>query len=405
MRDALRERVTASIDAHAAEIIDVADQIHQRPELGFQERFASQLLAHALGRHGFAVEYPTGGVDTAFRATRCGNAPAPTIAVLAEYDALPGIGHGCAHNLIAASGLAAAFGLEPIMDQVDGTFQVIGTPAEEGGGGKIALIEAGVFTGVDAALMVHHDGDRTTTATTYPGGTCLAVATLGFAFHGRAAHAAGDPYNGANALNGVIKLFTGIDAMRQHVRSDARIHGIITHGGDAPNVVPHYAAARFLLRAADRDYVDVLEEKVRKIAEGAALMTQTTVEITREGPTFYDMRPSYVVGRRYEENMRAMGLEITAQRQPARGPYSTDFGNVSYLMPAVTGSFAISREPIPGHSPQVVAAACSDFGHQQLLKVAQAMALTALDLYLEPPLLAQAKDEHEHWRERYEERR
>lgn len=405
VRAELRQQAIAAIDAQAAKIVGVADQIHKRPEIGFQERFASQLLADSLGSHGFAVEYPIGGLDTALCATKRGQATGPTIAVLAEYDALPGIGHGCGHNLIAASGLAAAIGVGAVMDQLAGTFQVIGTPAEEGGGGKIALIDAGVFTGVDAALMVHHAGDHTSSATSYPGDTCLAVSTLGFAFHGKAAHAAHDPYNGANALNGVIKLFTGIDAMRQHIKADARIHGIITHGGDAPNVVPHYAAARFLLRAADRDYVDVLEEKVRKIAEGAALMTETTVEITREAPTFYDMRPSYVLGRRYEENMRAVGMEITAQSQPARGPYSTDFGNVSYLMPAVTGSFAISHEPIPGHSPQVVAAAGSEFGYQQLLKVAQAMTLTALDLFLDPDLLVRAQDEHEHWTARYEDKR
>jgi amidohydrolase len=400
-RAALGQEAIAAIAAHATEVGGLADQIHQRPEIAFQERFASQLLADALTRHDFEVEYPVGGVDTALRATKQGKGPGPTIAVLAEYDALPGIGHGCAHNLIAASGLAAAIGLGPLMDQIDGAFQVIGTPAEEGGGGKIVLIDAGIFADVDAALMVHHNGDRTSAPTSYPAGTCLAVATLGFAFHGKAAHAAGDPHNGANALNGVIKLFTGIDALRQHIKPDARIHGIITHGGDAPNVVPHYAAALFLLRAADRDYLDTLEAKVRNIAEGAALMTETTVAITHEGPTFYDMRPSYVLGRRYEEHMRAVGLEITTPNAPARGSYSTDFGNVSYLMPAVTGSFAISHEPIPGHSPQVVAAARSALAHQQLLKVSQAMTLTALDLFLDADLLAQASDEHAHWTVRY----
>jgi amidohydrolase len=401
-REALRRRAVAAIDEHAAAIVEVADQIHQRPEVGFQERFASRLLADALGQRGFAVEYPVGGVATAYRATRAGAGAGPTIAVLAEYDALPGIGHGCGHNLIAGSGLAAAIALGPLMERLDGTFQVIGTPAEEGGGGKILLIDAGVFAGVDAALMIHHGGDRTGCGTAYPGGTCLAVSHLGFAFHGRPAHAAGDPETGANALNGVIKLFTGIDALRQHIRDDARIHGIITHGGDAPNVVPHHAAAQFFLRAADRDYLDALEGRVRRIAEGAALMTETRVEIERVSPTCYDMRPSYLLAGRYEDNMRAVGLEPTPQPRPARGAYSTDFGNVSYLMPAVTGSFAISREPIPGHSQQVVDAACSEFGHAQFLKVSKAMALTALDFFLDPALLAAATEEHAHWAERYE---
>jgi amidohydrolase len=395
MSDELRDRIASAIDEHAPGIISVADQIHKRPEIGFQEVFASQLLADSLRQQGFEVEKPLGGLETAFRATKRGRGPGPTVAVLAEYDALPGIDHGCGHNLIAGSGLAAAIGLGQIMDQIDGTFQIIGTPAEEGGGGKAILIDAGVFENVDAALMVHHAGDKTGSATSYPGGTCLAVSPIDFVFHGKPAHAAGDPYNGANAL-------TGIDAMRQHVRTDARIHGIITHGGDAPNVVPHRAAASFFIRAGDRAYLEQLVEKVRNIAQGAALMTETTVEITQPAPTCYDMRPSYPIGRVYEENMRRVGMEVNARDQRERGPYSTDFGNVSYIVPSVTGSFAINRTPIPGHSQQVVDASCSEFGYDQLLKVSTAMALTAYDLFTDAELLAQAKEEHARWSEIYE---
>lgn len=402
IREKLREQVATAIDEHGPGIINVSDQIHKKPEIGYQERFASQLLADQLRKEGFAVEKPLGGLETAFRATKRGKGPGPTIAVLAEYDALPNLGHGCGHNLIGASGLAAAIGLGQIMNQIDGTFQIIGTPAEEGGGGKVKLIDAGVFEDVDAALMVHHAGPFTGSATQYPGGTCLAVSHMDFEFHGKPAHAAGDPYNGANALNGVIKLFTGIDAMRQHIKEDARIHGIITHGGDAPNVVPHYAAAKFFVRAADRDYLKVLEDKVRRIAEGAAMLTETTVEIRHAEPTCYDMRPSYVIGRIYEENMRKAGMEVNARDQGRRGPYSTDFGNVSYVVPSVTGSFAISHGMIPGHSQQVVDASCSEFGYEQLLKVSTAMALTAFDLLTDPALVAAARDEHAHWTELYE---
>lgn len=408
-REQLAGQVTAAIHMHEREIVDVALSIHARPETAFEEHFASGLLAEALRRHGYEVEQPVGGVATALRATRrdaSGSAEdgggGPTIAVLAEYDALPGIGHGCGHNLIAASALAAAIGLGAVMDRLNGTFQVIGTPAEEAGGGKISLIEADVFAGVDAALIVHHAGDVTGAAAAYPAGTSLAVADLAFTFHGRPAHAAVDPWDGANALNAVIKLFTGIDALRQHIRPDARIHGIITHGGDAPNVVPHLASAEFYVRAADLAYVRTLEDKLRRIAEGAALMTETTVEITQVSPTYYDMRPSYTLGRRYNEHMRAAGLEVNAGTRGERGSFSTDFANVSYLMPAVNGSFAISQTPIRGHSQEVVDAACSQYGLAQLLKVSQAMALTALDLFTDPPLLAEARDEHTHWAERYE---
>jgi amidohydrolase len=401
-REALRQRVMAAIDEHAAEITDVAQQIHDQPELGYEERFAAGLLVEALRRHGMDVEAPVGGVETAFRAIKRGGAgDGATVAVLAEYDALAGIGHGCGHNLIAASGLASAIALAPLMEQISGVFQVIGTPAEEGGGGKIRLIDAGVFEGVDAAVMVHHAGDRTVAPQEYPGGTCLAITQLDFEFHGQPAHSAGDPWKGANALNGVIHLFTGIDALRQHIKSEARIHGIITHGGDAVNVVPHRASASVGIRAGSRAYLETLVEQVRHIAEGAALMTGTTVAITQPEPTYLDERPSYVIGRRYTENMRAAGMEISPEHKE-RGSYSTDFGNVSYLMPAASGSFAISREAIPGHSQAVAAAAISEYGFQQTLKVSKALALTALDLLTDPALLAAAKDEHAHWAERYE---
>jgi amidohydrolase len=398
----LGQRVIAAIEEHRQEIIEVAREIHAHPETAFEEHFASKLLVGALRRHGFEVEYPVGGLETAFRATKSGKGKGPTVAVLAEYDALPGLGHGCGHNLIAASGLATAIGLGPLMEQLDGTFMVIGTPAEEAIGGKVMLIDAGVFEGVDAALMVHHAGDKTGAPTRYASGTSLAVTELTFAFSGKSAHAAADPWEGANALNAVIRLFIGIDALRQHIRPEARIHGIITHGGDAPNVVPHYATAVFLIRAPSRDYVQVLEEKVRKVAQGAALMTETTVEITQQGLSYYDMRPSYVLGRRYAEHMREVGMEVNTGDQGTRLSASTDFANVSYLMPAVTGSFAISRVPIRGHSQEVVDASCSEYGLEQVLKVSQAMALTALDLFTEPEWVAEAKDEHVHWAERYE---
>ena len=390
-----RQRIVDAIEANRQAIIEVAETIRQNPEIAYQEREASALLASKIGELGYEVEREAGGLETAFRASLHGRGEGPIIAVLAEYDALPGIGHGCGHNLIAGSGYAAAIGLQAVMGEINGIFEVIGTPAEEAGGGKIQLADAGIFNDVDAALMVHHAGDRTGAPTGYPDGTNLAVSTLDFEFYGKPAHAAGDPYNGVNAVNAVIKLFTGIDALRQHVTMDARIHGIITHGGDAANVVPHYAAAQFFVRAGSRDYLEELVEKVSNVARGAALITGCEVKITQR-ETCYDMRPSYVVGRQYLSNMKEVGLEIN-QRPSGRGMYSTDFGNVSYLLPAATGSFAISHEPIPGHSQQVVDASGSDFGYDQLIKVSKAMALTAFDLMTDADLLADAKVEHQNW--------
>jgi amidohydrolase len=398
-REELRQRIVEAIDAHRDEIVAVGEEIRLNPEIGYQEVKASQLLASAIREYGYEVEQPAGGLETAFVASKHGYKDGPHVAVLAEYDALAGIGHGCGHNLIGASGLAAAIGMTAVMDELPGVFEVIGTPAEEGGGGKIKMERAGIFDDVDAALMVHHAGNRSGAASQWPGGTCNALTQFKLEYFGQPAHAAADPYNGVNALNAVIEFFKGVDALRQHVPMETRIHGIITHGGDAVNVVPKYASAELLVRAPSVEGVSSVMEKVRKVAEGAALMTGCEYKLT-EGELHPDMRPSYEIGRRYTENMREMGMEINARAE--RGMHSTDFGHISYKMPAVTGSFAISHEPIPGHSQQVVDASGSEYGYEQLIKVSKAMALTAFDLLTEPELLAQAKDEHDHWTERYE---
>lgn len=397
----LRERVCAAIERERDHLVEVAETIRVNPELGYEERMASKLLADHLREAGFEVEQPYKGLETAFRAVRKGaRGDGPTVAILAEYDALAGIGHGCGHNLIGGSGLASAIGLDAVMDEIGGTFIIMGTPAEEGGAGKVRIAEQGGFEGVDAALMIHHAGDKTGAPLSWPDGTCLAVTDIAFEFFGKPAHAAADPYNGVNALNAIIKTFTGIDALRQHMVMDARIHGIITNGGEATNVVPKYARGEFLVRAATMSYVEELTEKVRNIARGAALMTGCELKIT-EGTMHADMRPSYVLGRRYHEHMQTVGLDTSHNRE-GRGMHSTDFGHVSYMLPSVTGSFAISKTPIPGHSQQVVDASGSEFGYDQFIKVSTAMALTALDILTDPAMSKEAWEEHRQWEQLYE---
>lgn len=399
-REEQRQRIKDAIAREQEHIVEVSETIRQNPELGYEEVMASQLLADHLVEAGFDVEKPYGGLETAFRATRRGVRPGPTVAVLAEYDALAGIGHGCGHNLIAGSGLATAIGLGEVMDEIGGTFVIIGTPAEEGGGGKIKLLETGAFEDIDAALMIHHSGDRSGAPLNWPTGTCLAVQDFSFEYFGKPAHSAGDPYNGVNALNAVIHLFTGIDALRQHVTMPTRIHGIITHGGDAVNVVPKYASASIMVRSDTVGYLNQVIEKVKGVSEGAALMTGCELKITEE-PLHYDMRSSYVLGERYDENMREAGIDLS-HRPEGRGMHSTDFGNVSYVVPSVTGSFAISHDPIPGHSQQVVDASGSEFGYDQFIKASTAMALTAYDILTDPDLSSSAWDEHNNWSNLYE---
>jgi amidohydrolase len=390
-REELRQRIVDAIEARRDEIIEVAETIRLNPEVGYEEYMASELLAGKIRELGFEVEKPAGGLETAFRASKHGRADGPIVAVLAEYDALAGLGHGCGHNLIAGSGLATAIGMNAVMDELSGIFEVIGTPAEEGGAGKVKMAETGVFEDVDAALMIHHGGNQTNAPVGYPEGTCLAIAHIDLEYFGQTAHAGADPYNGRNALNGVIKFFTGVDALRQHVPMETRLHGIITHGGDAANVVPGYASAKYFIRATTKERVEDVVEKVKKVAEGAALMTQTEVKIT-EYPTCYDLRSNYTIGRRYQQNMEETGMEITTGDR-GRGYYSTDFGNISHMMPSATGTFAISMTPIPGHSQEVIDASGSEFGYDQFIKVSKAMALTAFDLLYEPELLISAKEE------------
>ncbi len=396
-RAALAREVLAAIDRERDAILGVADTIHARPELAMEEHFAAGLLADTAERYGYAVERGVGGLETAFRARRRGAGDGPTVALLAEYDALPGLGHACGHNLIAGSTLAAAVGLAAVLDRLPGEVQFVGTPAEEAKGGKVLMVDAGVFDGVDAALSSHHAGDATHVAVDPPQGTCLAVSHVRFAYHGKTAHAASDPHEGINALNAVIHLFVGLDALRQHVTPDVRIHGIITDGGQAPNIVPEFAAADFYFRAASREGVaDVLARGVR-VAEGAAAMTGATLEVTHPTPAYDDVRPNYALGRLLRGKLDAAGLEERdpqgRRSQNGPGPYSTDLGNVSRRVPTATISFAISETPIRGHSVEVVEGSISALGRENALRTGKALALAAVDLLADPTHLAEARTE------------
>ncbi|HVL23231.1 MAG TPA: amidohydrolase [Thermomicrobiales bacterium] len=394
----LAGRVAAAIERERETILHVADTIHQNPELGREEHQAAELLATTIATYGFEVERGSGGMDTAFKARKRGKSGGPVIAFLAEYDALPGLGHGCGHNLIAGSNLAAAIGLGEVIGELAGEVQLIGTPAEENYGGKVTMIRNGAFDDVDVALSSHHGGHRTGVAVAFPEGTCLAVTPRIFRYHGKTAHAAMDPHKGINALNAVIHLFTGIDALRQHVTPDVRIHGIITHGGEAPNVVPDFAEAHFLIRGASRAIVNDVIAKVEKIAEGAALMTGARLEIDDTAEEYDDMLPSYRLGNVLRGKFDTAGLvehPPRSEQPPQAGPapYSTDLGNVSKVVPTSMVSFAISDVPINGHSQDVVDGSISSFGREQALKTGTVLALGALDVLTQPDLVAALKAE------------
>ena len=265
----LKERVAAEVDARRDQLIQIADTIHANPELGFQEFKAASLLTGVLEEDGFSVERGVAGMETAFIATLRGQGDEPVVAFLAEYDALPGLGHACGHNIIAAAAVGAGLALGTVLPDLAGTIQVIGTPAEEGGGGKVIMVDAGIFDGVDAAMMIHPSGRNLL------GRGALTAYPVTLEFYGRPAHAAAKPDEGINALETMILTYNGINALRQHLRDDVRIHGIITHGGDAPNIVPEYTKAEFIVRAADTPYaMEVL---------GKVIWSRAEEEVTPEG--------------------------------------------------------------------------------------------------------------------------
>jgi amidohydrolase len=273
-----------------------------------------------------------------------------------------------------------------------GRVDVFGTPAEEAVGGKIIMVKAGVFAGVDAALGAH-PGTREATCPTVEGsGQSLACVLVKIGFHGRAAHAAADPFNGINALNAVIEVFNGINALRQHITADARIHGIITHGGDVPNVVPDFAQAEFFVRAATLTGMNELVEQVRRIAEGAALITGATLEFKMPEEPNADMITNYPMASRLGQHLETVGLQLPpAKAEPGTG--STDWANVSYEVPSVETSYPIVDRVCTWHSQEVVQAADSEMGYANTLAVARAMALTGIDLIVDQDLLTSVKDD------------
>ena len=395
---ALTETATKAIDAAREELFGIALDIHAHPELNYQEFHAAKLLSDTLEAHDFAVERGIGGVETAFRATLEGGAgDGPTVAVLAEYDALPEIGHGCGHNLIAMAGLGAGLGVQANMKNLPGRLVVIGTPAEEGGGGKIKLLDAGVFDGVDICLSSHPSSNRTVIPQDIPLDESWSLAMVGFRYiyHGKAAHAAAAPEEGINALNSLIHLFTGIDALRQHLREDTRIHGIITDGGLAPNVVPEFAAANFMLRCRDRNYLsDVIVGKVLKIAEGAALITGATLEVKPYYPFYENVLPNAVLAENFRANAEAVGMRIDAPTGGRRGSgASTDFGNVSQVLPSLELRYAVSETPVPSHSRQMTETAITETALSSALNVAKVLSLTAGDFLKDPARLKEAQAE------------
>ena len=386
--DELKARVEAEVDARRNELIRISDTIHANPELAFQEFEAVTLLTSVLEREGFKVQRGVAGLETAFVASYTSpKGDRPVIALLAEYDALAELGHACGHNIIGTASLGAGLAVRSVLDELPGTIQVVGTPGEEGEGGKIIMVEKGVFDGVDAAMMVH-PSTRTLTRR-----TSLACYELKMEFFGQAAHAAASPDKGINALDACVLTYNNISALRQQLTDDVRIHGIITNGGSAPNIIPDYTAAEFLVRAAEKDVALAVLAKVEDCARAGALAAGAEVKLTRGDQYYANMVPNSVLADLFEANLTLLGRELQAA-EPHERMGSTDMGNVSHVVPALHPYIAIAPEEVAGHSPEFRAASVSPEGHAGLLDAAKALAMTAVDLFLNPDLVDAAWQEH-----------
>ena len=353
-------------------LAEISDYIYNNPELGNEEYKAVEALTIFLKEHNFQVECPIADMDTAFKATFDSGKPGMTIGYLCEYDALPKIGHGCGHNMIGVMSSGAAVALSKVLDEIGGKIIVYGTPAEETNGGKVILAEAGVFDELDAAMIVHPDGE------TRASGSSSALYPIRFIYKGKTAHAASCPEKGINALNSVIQLFNGIDALRQHVTPDVRMHGIITKGGVAANIVPDEAIADFYFRASTKERGTEVVEKVKKIAEGAALMTGATLEMERYELPYDDLNTNETLSEMFNSNLRELGITDIKEAKSTGG--SSDIGNVSYVAPTIHPYIGITDCPMVGHSVEMANATTTSKAHDRLLIAALAMAYTGHDV-------------------------
>jgi amidohydrolase len=374
-----KQRLADEVDRRADVLIDAAHQIHAHPELGFEEVFAHDLLTGIIEADGLEPERGAYGLPTAFRAAA--GTTGPTVAVCCEYDALPVVGHACGHNIIATAGLGAGLAAAALADELGGRVVILGTPAEEGGGGKIMMIDAGAFTEVDAAMMVHPAGAD------LRGMTTIAVQQLWVEYHGQEAHAAAFPFKGRNALDAAVLGYNAVAALRQHLRPEERVHGIFTKAGEAANVVPGHTAAVWYVRAKNLRRLEQLKPRVFACLQAGADAAGCTMTYDWKEPVFADMVDNEPFADLYVANAATVGRTVLDPRDGPMVVGSTDMGNVSYEVPSIHPMIKVAPANVSIHSPEFTQYACSADGDQAVLDGAKAMAMTIADLWLQPEVL------------------
>ncbi len=372
-------KIASHLSELEQKLIDMNQYIYENPELGNCEVKAYNYITALLKDHDFQLEEKFLGMETAFRGTIKSDKPGPTIVFMAEYDALPEIGHGCGHNMIATTSVGAGIVLSKIIQDLGGTVIVLGTPAEEIDGAKVDMVEAGVFEDVDVAFIAHPANQ------TVIGIDCLAMDAIEFEFIGKAAHAAASPEKGINALDGVIGMFNSINALREHLISSTRIHGVITEGGIAANIVPERAVAQFYVRATTKTYLKEVVDKVKNCAKGAALSTGATVNIRNYEKSYDNMVPNNSLIELVDKHFRASGIKDIDGDRASLG--SADAGNVSHVCPTVHPMFAIVDTSVAGHTKAFAEATQRPFAIEQMKKVIQGFVSASIEIIENPKVL------------------
>ena len=379
------EKVTQIINDVKDELVVLSEFILANPELGHEEVKAAKAHTDLLKKHGFTVEEAYLDMKTAFRAEMNGKKDGPTIAFLAEYDALPGIGHGCGHNLLGTTSTGAGIVLSKLFDEIGGRVIVMGTPAEETCGGKVPMVDQGAFDDIDIVMMSHPSSKYGRS------GRSLAMEAIQFTFKGRTAHAASKPEKGINALDACINTFNMINALREHIKSSARIHGIIAEGGKAANVVPDLAIAQFYARATTKAYLQELVEKVKNCARGASLAAGTELEITNYETSYDDLVTNETLMDQFEKRIRDMGVKTMENAGPAHG--SVDAGNVSHVCPTIHPYFSICDKDVIGHTREFAEKTKEPLAYEGMKNTIGALVLTAIDIIQDQELLQKIQEE------------
>ena len=381
----LRADIVGRIDSLADELLAVSHSIHANPELAFSEHHASALLCDTLAEHDLEPARGAYTLETAFEANLQTQGGGPSVAILAEYDALPGIGHACGHNLIATAALGATLGLQSVQSHLPGHIRILGTPAEERGGGKELMARAGAFDGIDAAMMIHPAGVNLTTM------PCICVAEVEVIYHGQSAHASAMPHRGVNALDGLLIAYQAISNLRQHIRDQERIHGIITDGGQAPNIVPARAAGDFYVRAVDEKALAALKPRVQACFEAGAKSSGAEVEINWANVDYLDLNTNWPLADCFQHHGESLGRDFLDPLKLG-GAGSTDMGNVSHRVPSIHPMLAAAPPNVVIHNPEFAKWAGSETGDAAALDGAKALALTTAEFLLNPDLQAESSN-------------